>query len=86
MKNEVRIPDIEVIVGCAGDDVAVFAFYLRPDIHQGYDVVCALSDKAARTVVRQILQDAVTSLNNADWFTLDELHEDTTAEEDGQPF
>jgi hypothetical protein len=84
--DEVRIPDIEIIVGCAGDDVAVFAFYLRQDIHQGYDVVCAVADQDARSVIRQVLQDAVTALNNADWHTLDGLHQATASETEEPPF
>jgi len=84
--NEVRIPDIEIIVGCAGDDVAVFGFYRREDIHQGYDVVSAVADQDARPAIRQILQDAITSLNNANWYTLDELHTDTAEETEEPPF
>jgi len=86
VNNEIRIPDIEVIIGCAGDDIAVFAFYLRPDIHEGYEVICGVAGKAAREVVRQVLQDAITALNTADWFTLDELHTDTAEKEDEPPF
>jgi hypothetical protein len=86
MLNEVRIPDIEIIVGCAGDDIACFAFYLLPDVHQGYDIVCAVSDPDARAVIRQILQDAITALNNADWLTLDGLHQGTVSGEESPPF
>jgi len=86
MNNEVRIPDIEIIVGCAGDDIAVFGFYLRKDVHQGYDVVCAVTDQDARPVIRQILQDAIAAINNADWHTLDELHTSTVSGTDEAPF
>lgn len=86
MGYEIRIPDVEVIVGAAGDDVAVFAFYKREDIHQGYDVVSAVADASARAAVRQILQDAIKILNDADWHTLDELHQDASEETDEPPF
>ena len=86
MKDEVRIPDIEIIVGCAGNDVACFCFYKREDIHQGYDVAAAVVDKDARAVVRQILQDAITALNAADWYTLDDLHQDASEETAEPPF
>jgi len=86
MTNEVRIPDVEVIVGASGNDVAVFCFYGRDDIHQGYDVVCAVCDPDARAVVRAVLQDAITALNIADWFTLDELHSDASEETADPPF
>lgn len=86
MIDEIRIPDIEIIVGAAGDDVACFAFYLREDVHQGYDIVCALADTDARAVIRQILQDAITAINNADWITLDGLHSDAVSETGEAPF
>jgi len=86
MTDEVRIPDIEIIVGCAGNDIAVFGFYLREDVHQGYEVVSAVSDQDARPVIRQILQDALTALNNSNWYTLDELHQATAEETEDPPF
>lgn len=86
MGHEVRIPDVEIIVGCAGDDVAVFAFYLRQDVHQGYDVVAAITDKDARPVVRQILQDAITAINSADWHSMDVLRADASEETAEPPF
>lgn len=86
MNDEVRIPDIEIIVGAAGDDVACFCFYAREDIHQGYDVTCAIADETARGVIRQILQDAITAINNADWYSLDELHQTTVLKTEEPPF
>lgn len=84
--HEIRIPDIEIIVGAAGDDVAVFCFYKREDIHQGYDIACALTHEDARPVVRQILQDAVTAINTADWVTMDVLREEPISGEGEAPF
>lgn len=84
--NEVRIPNIEIIVGCAGNDLAVFCFYLREDIHQGYDVVCGVADQDARPVIRQILQDAITALNVANWHTMDELRQDGVSGVADPPF
>jgi len=79
-EDDLRIPDIEIIVGCAGDDIAVFGFYLREDVHHGYDVVCAVASKDARAIIRQVLQDAIQALNTADWVTVDELDSDEAAE------
>jgi len=84
--DEIRIPDIEVVVGCASDQVATFAFYLLADVHQGYDVVCALADQDAKSVIRQILQDALKALDNANWFTLDDLHTQTDEGDGEVPF
>jgi len=86
MENDLRIPDIEIIVGAAGNDVAVFCFYQRDDIHQGYEGVCALTGQDARPVIRQILQDAITLLDTKDWFNLDELHSGTSEEVADPPF
>lgn len=86
MSDEIRIPDVEIIVGAAGTDVAVFCFYKREDIHQGYEVVCAVADQDARAVIRQILQDAITTLSNSSWYTMDELREGTSEETADEPF
>lgn len=84
--NEVRIPSIEIIVGAAGNDIAVFCFYQREDIHQGYDIVTGITSKDALSAVRALLQDAITSLNESNWFTVDELHQDTASETEEPPF
>jgi len=86
MPDEVRIPDIEVIVGSSGDDIAVFAFYRREDLHQGYEIVCCLAGKASRGVVRTILQDAITTLDVEDWVTLEQLHSLDDEEVGREPF
>lgn len=86
MEDEVRIPDIEIIVGAAGNDIAVFCFYRREDIHQGYDVVAGVADPDARAVIRAVLQDAITALNLADWFTVDVLREDSVPPQNDPPF
>lgn len=86
MNDEVRIPDIEVLIGAAGSDVAIFCFYGREDIHQGYDVVCAIGSKNERAAIRQVLQDALKTLDSADWFDVDELHQDASVKTDEPPF
>lgn len=86
MHDDLRIPDIEVIVGASGDDVAVVAFYKRDDIHQGYEAVCAVANPHALPVIRQILQDCIQALNTVNWHTMDELREDPPENEGGAPF
>lgn len=86
MNDEVRIPDIEVIVGAGSDEVALFCFYQRDDIHQGYDVVAGVSHKDARAVVRAILLDSIKALDTEDWHTMDELREDAAPKTDEPPF
>lgn len=85
-EDEMRIPDIEVVVGASGNDAAVFAFYRREDIHQGYEVVSVVTGRSAVAVIRKILQDCVTSLNDADWVNVDKLLEDEATEVEDPPF
>lgn len=86
MSDEIRIPDVEIIVGAAGSDVALFCFYGREDIHQGYDVVCAIGGKNERPAIRQVLQDALKALDTADWYDVDELHPPSDTKTDEPPF
>jgi len=86
MSDEVRIPDVEILIGAAGSDVAIFCFYGREDIHQGYEVVCAIGGKVERPAIRQILQDALKALDTADWYTVDELHSELNQATNEPPF
>jgi len=86
MQGDIRIPDIEIIVGAAGNDICVLCFYKREDIHHGYEVVAAICGKNEVAIVRKVLQDAITSLDTADWHTLDELHQDASSGEEAPPF
>lgn len=86
MGNDLRIPDIEVIVSAAGSDVAVFCYYTGDDIHSGYEVVCGIPTQGAREAIRAILQDAIEVLNAKDWFTVDELRTQIEEETDEPPF
>jgi len=86
VNDEVRIPDIEIIIGAAGDDIALFCFYKRGDIHQGYDIVSGIPSQNALPVIRQILRDALTALDASDWISMDELREETVSKTDEPPF
>jgi len=87
MQDEsVRVPDLEVIVGASGNDVAVFAFYKREDIHQGYDVVCGIGGSSERPALKQILQDCIKTLDTKDWVAVDELDTDGNEKKDEPPF
>jgi len=86
MNGDLRIPDIEILIGAAGYDVASFSFYRRDDIHQGYDVVCAMPGRDAAAPIRKILQDAIKAINTADWHDVDVLREDVVSGEDEPPF
>lgn len=86
MNNEIRIPNIEVIIGAAGNDVAVICFYQREDIHDGYDVVAAVGSTNEINAVVQILQDAITALHSKDWYDVDELRAQFDQDVEEPPF
>jgi len=84
--NEVRIPDLEVIIGASGDDLCVFAFYRREDIHDGYEIISCIAGKASRPVVRKVLQDCIEAINTESWYTLEQLHSVDDQSDDKAPF
>lgn len=86
MNEELRIPDVEIIVGASSSDVAHFCFYRRAEIHEGYDVVCYIHGASARAVVSQILQDALTALRGSQWYDVDELRSLVDPEVEDPPF
>jgi len=86
MEDEVRIPDVEVIVGASSHDVAVFSFYKRGDIHQGYDVVAGVSGQVSRSAVSTILQDCIKTLSSPSWLAVDDLRALADEETKDTPF
>jgi len=86
MADEMRIPDIEIVVGASGNDVAVFAFYRREDLHQGYEVVSLVTGKGSLAAVRTCLQDCITAINTADWHDVDVVLTDEDIRVDEAPF
>jgi len=86
-KNEVRIPDVSVIVSAAGFDVAVICFYAGEHPSDGFEVVSGISDPDALPVVRTLLQDCLTALLTDDWHAVDELDSRVVSDEGGEfPF
>lgn len=73
MENEVRIPDIEVIINAAAWEVAIISFYARKDIHQGFEVLAGVTSRNEIASIRAILQSAIEALSTDDWVTVDEL-------------
>lgn len=84
MENVVRLPDVEILIGAASFEVAAICFYAREDVHQGYDVAIAVTSKNEVSVIRSVLQDALTALSSVDWKSLDELGA-ITSEASGEP-
>lgn len=68
MDESLRIPDAEIFIGGAGFELARVGFYQRGDVHQGYDVVIVIADKNSVSVIRQILQDCITTLAQGHYF------------------
>lgn len=79
----VRIPDVEVFIGAASSEVAVFAFYIPTDPADGYEMVSTISGWDEIGALRSILQACITTLNAEGWLALDEL--DTRPVENEEP-
>lgn len=84
--NEIRIPDVEIIVQAAGSDVATVCFYFPSNVHGEAEVVTAVSDVSANPHLVAILHQAITSLNAQDWFTVDGLDTRPVSDEQKHPF
>lgn len=85
-RNEVRIPDVEIIIQAASSDVAAVCFYFPSDVHGAAEVVTAVSDPSAIPHLVEVLRQAITSLNAQDWFTVDGLDTRPVSDEPDMPF
>lgn len=83
-RDEVRVPDVEIIIQAAASDTACVCFYFPSDVHGAAEVVTAVSDASAIPHLVEVLRQAITSLNSQDWYTVDGL--DTHLVSDEQPF
>lgn len=72
-ENEVRIPDVEVLVSAASSDVALVSIYIGKTPHDEVEVVAAVSDYTEVGAIRAVLQVALQALNKQGWLALDEL-------------
>lgn len=86
MENEVRIPDVEILITASAFDVAFVAFYANEDIHEGYDVVCGVNSKNEVEHYVALLQDAITALRSVDWVSLDQLGASAVQNSADEPF
>jgi len=78
-QDEVRIPDVEVLIQAAASDVALVCFYVPKSPHEDVEVVATIDDIDTIGAVRAVLQMALQALNQQRWVALDEL--DTRAAE-----
>jgi len=85
-KNEVRLPDIEIVVQAASSDVAVFSFFAGDTPHDNWEVVAGISSNDDVVHIRASLQAAIQTLNDARWISLDELDTRPVEDENAPPF
>lgn len=85
-RDEVRIPDVEIIIQAAASDAASVCFYFPSDVHGAAEVVTAVSDPSAIPHLVEVLRQAITSLNSQDWFTVDGLDTHLVSDEPDIPF
>lgn len=86
MHDQVQLPDVEVIVHAAGFDVAVFAFFRREDMFQGFDVVAGITQHTEVGAVRVALQECIKALSTHSWHTIHDICLSADQEGDGAPF
>lgn len=82
----VRIPDVEVVIQAAEDEVAVVAFYFPPTPHGQVEVVASIREAGDREHLVACLYQAIAAINNEDWFTLAGLGAGGSADSGSFPF
>lgn len=85
-RDEVRIPDVEIIIQAAASDCAAVCFFFPADVHGKAEVVTAVSDPSAIPHLVEVLRQAITSLNAQDWYTVDGLDTRSVSDEPDIPF
>lgn len=71
--NDLRIPDVSVLISAAGNDVGLICFYAGDHPSDPVEVVTGISSKDALPVLRSILADALKGLADTDWVSVDGL-------------
>lgn len=72
-KNDVRIPDVEVLIQAAQSDVALLCFFMGRSPHDPVEVVSSIRDIDEVGIVVSLLQDCIKALSAKNWVSLDEL-------------
>lgn len=85
-ENDIRIPDVEIIIQAAGSDVATICFYFPGDVHSQAEVVTAVSEPGALPHLVALLHQAIASLNGEDWYTVDRLDTRDVPNKQNNPF
>lgn len=85
-ENEVRIPDVELLIQAASSDVAVVAFYVGKKVDDPVEIVASVIEYDAIGAIRAILQMAIHALYSQGWLSLDELDTRSVEEKRDPPF
>lgn len=85
-EHEMRNPDLQVEIVASGSTFCSICFWTRQDVHDGFDVAIAITDKDGLGVVRTALQSALQALDGADWHSVDELAALVGEESEESPF
>nr|CRY97732.1 hypothetical protein [uncultured prokaryote] len=85
VKDDVRIPDVEVLIQAASSDVGLFCFYISDDPHADMEIVAHVTDWTSRGALLAILKMAIQGLQQSGWVTLDELDTRTDEEKERRP-
>lgn len=86
MNDDLRIPDIEIVVRAASSDVAVVSFFTGDSPHSDWEVICGITEQSDIVHIRAALQAAIQAINAASWVSLDVLDVAEDAETQDPPF
>lgn len=71
--DEIRIPDVELLIQAAQSDVALVSFYISTKPPFQMEVVCAVTDTDEVGPMVEVLKMAISCLLRKDWKSVDEL-------------
>lgn len=86
MRNDVRLPDVEVRITVGAFDTFVVAFYTARDVHGPVEGVATIAGETDRQALVQILSDAISLIRSDGWVNVAELGSRSDENEKRPPF
>lgn len=83
---DVRIPDLVVRIEVLDVEVAQVAFFKGKTVHDDIEIVAGIEERTLIPFYITALEQAIRTLKQTDWFTLDELDTGGRETKNGLPF
>jgi hypothetical protein len=84
--DEVRIPDIEILINVAGSNMALVCFYKGKTIHDDFEIVAGIPSVTDIPPLVTVLEQAIKALHSGGWQSVDELDTRSVEEKNDPPF